>query len=224
MTKFKNFNSPEYFILVDIFNSLFIDKYIANIIEEYIYGTVEKSLIRINYSYITLHGKVNYGTRFGIKHGTYKEWNNERRSYLEKQCNYDNGTLHGSYFIYYYPYTDPEPKYYITQSKKYYKEQCYIYSNYKFGELHGKQIMYYTNGQIEKIAHYENGYLQGEKKTFYETDDCTSILESISFYDRNELHGDYFEYWRNGNIKIYYHHYQLRNFYRNFVRLNCFEN
>ncbi len=43
MTTFYNYNSSEYNILKDVFNTVpLMDSYIANIVEEYIYSTVKE--------------------------------------------------------------------------------------------------------------------------------------------------------------------------------------
>ncbi len=66
MNKFKKYDSPEYYILVDIFKKMpQADLNLAHLIEEYIYDTVIEE---------DKYEKTLYRTKFGIKDGEYNQW------------------------------------------------------------------------------------------------------------------------------------------------------
>jgi antitoxin component YwqK of YwqJK toxin-antitoxin module len=89
MSKFSNFNSPEYRVLKEVFEKIpMMDTYIANIIEEYIYSTVRKY-------YTDGSLEFEYRTKFGEKDGEYKEWFGSGNLYI--QTTYVDGKRHGEY-------------------------------------------------------------------------------------------------------------------------------
>ena len=87
--KFVDFNSPEKDILLEHFKTIpMMEKWIANIIEEYIYFTVREY-------YPDGSLKSEYRTKYGEKDGEYKEWHDNGQLYI--QTNYVEGKLHGEY-------------------------------------------------------------------------------------------------------------------------------
>jgi len=87
--KFNNYNSDEYKILNELFNTMpLMDTNIANIIEEYIYSTV-----REYYSNGSI--KCEYRTKYGEKDGEYKVWWSNGR--LWKQTHYIDDKRQGIY-------------------------------------------------------------------------------------------------------------------------------
>jgi len=69
--------------------------------------------------------------------------------------------------------------------------------NYKKGNFHGKQFIYYPNGNITEIRIYKDGLLEGICRKF---SDKGILIEKVS-YKLGKLNGlaEYFEL--NGNIK-----------------------
>jgi hypothetical protein len=90
--KFVDYNSPEKAILKNVFKSISdMDMWICNIIEEYIYETVEEENILYKYKY-TL--------RYDKKEGEYKEWY-VKNGQLAEQCYYkeDKKEVRGLIYI-----------------------------------------------------------------------------------------------------------------------------
>jgi len=88
MTTLLCYNSPEYSIILDVFQNTKLDKWIAQSIESFIYEWKEE-----RYESGTL--KCRYLTRFGEKEGEYKEFWENGQLYLH--CNFKEGKEEGEY-------------------------------------------------------------------------------------------------------------------------------
>jgi antitoxin component YwqK of YwqJK toxin-antitoxin module len=99
--KLENFNSPEKEVLLELFEKMpMMDKWIASLIENYIYSYVREY-------YPSEEGgslKCEYRTKFGLKDGECKVWYDNRQlwqqtTYIDDKVNgeykrwYDNGQL-----------------------------------------------------------------------------------------------------------------------------------
>ena len=88
MTTLICYNSPEYNILLDAFQNINLDKWIAQSIESFIYEWKEEKYDNGNL-------KCRYLTRFGEKEGEYQEW--WSNSQLSIHCYYKEGKKEGEY-------------------------------------------------------------------------------------------------------------------------------
>ena len=126
--KFQQLNSPEYKVILQVVcNEHKLDRWIANIIEEYIYGKVEFDGKIFCANTLSLEeGKMIYDVRFDQRHGKYREW------YMNGQIKFEysnkNGQKHGIY-------------------REWHENgQLKIQTTYKNGEIIGKYKRWYANG------------------------------------------------------------------------------
>ena len=129
--KFENYQSPEKDILIEHFKTIpMMDKWIACIIESYIYAYVEKY-------YDNGQLKCKYRTKFGEKDGEYKEWDCNGQLYT--QTTYVNGKEHGEY------------------NEWYGNGQLYIQKTYVNGKEHGEYKSWWDNGQLRVKTTFVEG-------------------------------------------------------------------
>lgn len=84
---------------------------------------------------------------------------------------------------------------------KYYAEKQNMLKsieNYKDGVLHGKNIIYYKNGQMVELKIWKNGEKDGIWKTYYPD----GSLRTETKYTEGELNGFFNAYWQNGMPEI----------------------
>lgn len=145
MSALVDYNSDEKEILINIFDQVgSCDKWIANIVESYIYSDKSK---------ITDGKRYNYRTRFGQKDGPFKAYFVKSQSEsLLIDSTYKNGALNGEY-KYYYSTTDGNQL----------MEQCF----YKDGKRHGEYKCWLDSGKLLSHRLYENGII---KKDFLKSD------------------------------------------------------
>ena len=120
--KLDNFNSPEKKVLLEYFQNIpMMDKWIASVIENYIYAYVEE------------YGdnrqlKCKYRTKYGEKDGEYKAWWDKGQ--LGVQKTYVEDKLYGEY-------------------KEWHSNgQLYTQTTYVEGKLHGEYKGWNSNGQL----------------------------------------------------------------------------
>ena len=171
--RFENFNSFELSILKEYFNTIpLMDKYIANIIESYIY-----SIQREYYKDGSL--KCQYRTKYGeIKDGEYTSW------FINGQLNehgfYINGKIHGQYTNYYHD------------------GKLSIQCMYLDGKKHGLYKDWYRNGQLSLECNYITGKFYGEYTQWH---DNGQLCQKCKFVD-GKLQGDYTIYDDNGLLYL----------------------
>ena len=95
-----------------------------------------------------------------------------------ERCLYLDGKLDSESFFYY-----GEPPYHLEKKL-----------NHQDGKLHGQQLRFFKNGNVESILTYKNGILDGEKKLF---DSDGTLLEEAS-YCNGHLEGPYYLKRQNG--------------------------
>jgi antitoxin component YwqK of YwqJK toxin-antitoxin module len=159
MTKFIEYNSPDKAILNEVFNNIpSIDKWTANIVENYVYSYVRK--YHPNGSI-----KCEYRTRFGKKDGEYKEWWFSNGN-LKEECMYVNGKLNG-------------------EGKFWYKNGQLCEQNmYLNGNFNGECKEWFRNGQQYSQRSYINCKEHGEFKTW---DKYGKLREEMTYVD-GKLH------------------------------------
>jgi antitoxin component YwqK of YwqJK toxin-antitoxin module len=174
MSKFVNYNSEEYKVLIEAFNKMhMMDNYIANIIEEYIYSNVKETNEE---GYIT-----EYRTKYGEKDGEYKVWFPNGR--LSLQTTYVDGKIHGEF------------------TEWYEDGQIAIQTTFVDGKIHGEYKEWYSNedagnNQMWEQKTYVNDKLHGEFKKWY----TNGKLAKQIFYVNDKRHGEYKEWWENGQL------------------------
>jgi len=193
-TKFKEYNSPEYQIIKDVFESIpMMDVYIANIVEEYIYSTV------IEYYPSNKSIKCKYLTKYGEKDGEYKEWhhNSNRISDLHIQTTYVNGKKHGEHKVWYrdsrLALNETEGR---TDNSVEDRGQLRIQTMYVDDKIHGEYRYWDEDGELLIQTTCVNGKTHGEYKQFF----TSGNLHIQTTYIDGKLHGEYKEWWeRNSN-------------------------
>ncbi len=122
MNKFIEYNSPEKEIIKDLFNTIpYMDDWISNIIEGYIYQKVSK---------VDEEGcREEYVLRYDNKEGECKKWYSGAEGQIMEQYYYKNGKEEGEYKSWY--------------STGQLDAQCY----YKEGKEEGEYIWWYENGK-----------------------------------------------------------------------------
>ena len=144
MSKFSNYNSPEYRVLKEVFENIpMMDTYIANIIEEYIYSTV-----REYYENGSL--QCEYRTKYGLKDGEYKEWYRSGNPFI--QTTYVDDKRNGEYKLWY-----------DIKGGQIYEQTTYV-----DGKIHGEFKVWWDNGTLGMHCTYVHGIRQGECKEWDE--------------------------------------------------------
>lgn len=170
-----DYNSQEKQILLNCFSKyLMLDKWIALIIENYIYSTKKES-----------HGPIQscYKTKYNYKHGECKrfyEYNNQ--TFLFVHCFYYFDKLHGSFKMYHHMSTQ--------LSKE---------INYKHGKMDGTLKTYYPNGQRSIEIQYNNGKMNGTYKEYFKE---TGLLHIETCYLYGIKNGIYKEWYLNSRLAI----------------------
>lgn len=159
MSKFEKFNSEEFKVVKEVFETIpFMDVNIAHIVEEYIYSMVREYYDdgELQYEYRKKGGVFDgvfrqweYNETLvlecyfkdGKEHGEYKRWNT--RGEMAKKCYYNEGKLEGEYICWY-------------------DNKIYSQENYKDGKLEGECKAWHDNGQLKRLYHCENGKREGE--------------------------------------------------------------
>jgi antitoxin component YwqK of YwqJK toxin-antitoxin module len=70
--------------------------------------------------------------------------------------------------------------------------------NYFMGEQSGKEIWYYSNGNVWYDGQSISGLKEGEAKNYYEN----GALHTISYFENDTLEGEFLSYYENGNKKV----------------------
>jgi antitoxin component YwqK of YwqJK toxin-antitoxin module len=189
--KLIDYKSTEKDILIEILNSIpFMDKWIANIVENYIYSSEREYYIIESEQKGTL--KCEYRTRYGIKDGKYKEWWFDTKwgsGQLRVQTTYLGGKIHGEYRCWYN------------------NGQIYEHTTYVNGKRHGEYKYWHGNGQMKKKATYVDGKIQGEYKQWFYVNDVNNVNNNLliehTFVD-DVLHGEYKEWFdtNSGNSQL----------------------
>lgn len=166
MSKFENFNSEEFKVVKEVFETIpFMDVNIAHIVEEYIYSMVREYYDdgELQYEYRKKGGVFDgvfrqweYNETLvlecyfkdGKEHGEYKRWNT--RGNMTKKCYYNEGKLEGEYIVWY----------------DWYDNKIYSQENYKDGKLEGECKVWHDNGQLKHLYYCENGKREGEFLTW----------------------------------------------------------
>ena len=181
MTQIIQYESYEYDCLLEVFETIKCDKYIANIIESFIYEWIENQCNLV----IT----TRYLTRFGEKHGELKEWWTDGQ--LICHCNYNNGQKEGEYKEWFTPeYGEPFP---CGDGNGKLCRQCY----YKDGKKEGEYKQWHEkNGKLHIQCDYNDGYEEGEYKEWHEN----GQLYIVCNYLKGKREGEY-KMWNNeGNL------------------------
>lgn len=131
------YNSPEYEILLEVFETTKLDKWIGRIVENYIYKYVEEK---------DDNCVKKYSTRFGILDGEYKIF---VRGYLSYYYYYKDGKLNGEY------------------KNWYYRDSICRHCNYKNDKLEGESKRWNARGGLVEHSFYKNDKLEGEYKSWY---------------------------------------------------------
>ena len=219
--KFEIYNSPELNVLKDLFQTMpMMESYIANLIESYIYSSVEERHENGNI-------KAKYTTKYGEPHGKYTEWYDDGKVKIE--CNFKDGKLHGEYIHLQHvtiKTTFNEGKihgFYTTISDKtaYFEEYIISQENYVDGKKEGVSIKYWGKDRVRVINNYSNNKLHGECKTYHQNGwllqtekyidgirngeevcyhSCNGGVKSRHNVINNKIQGEYLEYDRDGNI------------------------
>ena len=183
MSKLVDYNSVEKEILVEIFNIVpFMDNWIANIVENYIYSTVR-------WYYPEEKIELEYRMRFDKKDGEYKRWfDNGKLSDIE---NYKEGMLDGEYKTWYSN-----------------DDQLYIQTSYTKGKIEGEYKSWYPNGQYQIQTNYVKGKIEGEYKEWFDNG-SPSIQTS---YVKGKIEGEYKEWYYIEGIgsNYLYRHFQTQ--------------
>ena len=175
--KFENFNSPEKEILLEYFKKLpMMDKWIADIIQAYIYRIIEDEGVYGRYK-----TRRKYMTRFGERHGEYIEWyikedlppGQVNKNVVYCKANYKDDKKEGEYNEFHMNGVLDERSYYKEgvlegELRKWYITNSLMFScNYKNGNLDGRYYHYFNNGRPLITCTYKEGVLDGEYKEWY---------------------------------------------------------
>lgn len=187
--KLTDFKSPEKEILLHVFEDIpYIDKWIASLVENYIYAwVIEDASFMLKQD----KGILKYVMRYDKKHGPYEQWytqcDGKIQNILYIQTTYKDNKMHGEY------------KEWYTNGKL-----C-IETTYKDGKLHGEYKQWYANGKLKKQTTYKEGEFHGEYKHWWNTDNL-NVLHGQLYY--NEVYtnglrdGKSTSYWPNGNRRL----------------------
>ncbi len=142
MSKFINYNSAEKAILQTVFDKIpLMDKYIANIIEEYIYGTVKTF-------YSTGELKEEYITKYRVKNGEYKRYHKNGK--ISVKTTYLNGKKEGVYKVFYD------------------NGNLKLKTTFKKGKLEGLYVSWYKSDLSCILCFYKGGKKEGKCRIFDE--------------------------------------------------------
>ncbi len=134
-----NFNSIEKSTFLEVTRECYIDKYIGDIVEQYIYDEV----IEV---YANGDLKAKYKTKYGLKDGLYQSWFENKNKWIE--CTYKNDKKHGL-------------------RQQWYKngtllEMC----TYIEGKRHGTYLAWHRNGNRWIECTYKNDKKHGLNTTW----------------------------------------------------------
>jgi antitoxin component YwqK of YwqJK toxin-antitoxin module len=184
-TKLDDFNSPEKTEILSVFESIpMMEKWIACVIEHFIYAWIEE------YYSQEEGGKIRcrYLTKYGEKHGKYTEWFDDGQ--LFEQSSYINGKLHGEY-----------KRYFWNEDGDNNIDKLCSHTTYTDGIIHGEYKSWYceVENQLFEQSIYVNGKLHGEYRRWYDNGE----LHIQTTYKNGELHGEYRE-WNFGLEELVY--------------------
>ena len=189
------YNSPEYNILLDIFVDTKCDKWIAQLVESYIY---EWKCQEVDLKWAVINER--YLTRFLEKNGECKAWFKNGRLY--KESNYKDGKLDGECKLW-----------------SLLKDRVYSLRIYKDGITQGEFKEWHDNGNLQTQGYYKEGKLNGEYKTWYENGQLykyfnyeDNILKECKEWDQNgqlKLHLLFKDNKKNGEYNFWHHNGQL---------------
>lgn len=184
MLKLVDHHSPEKDVILSIFDGIeLMDRWIAKVIENYIYEKIEETTIPQN---CTGTIKCRYSTKYGEKHGKYEEWyHHQNNTQLYKHCHYISGLRDGEY-----------KQWWTTNG------QLSIHSHYTLGELNGEYKEYYRNGQLFIQKYFTSGKEEGEFKSW----DSNGNLQVQCYFTSGKRDGEYKEYKEDGTLKIQCHY------------------
>ena len=175
-TRFVQYNSPEFDILVDTINDFVLDKWIFYIIESYIYGQTEE--LGQGFIIYTNYCKKVYSTRYEQKHGLYVEYDPYRENELLMIASFQHDQLHGE----------------MTQ---YIGKQWWFKESYKHNLKEGIAKQWYVESDIlHWQAHFHHNQLHGEYYQWYSTGE----LEWKGTFYQNQRHGCFYHYHQNHKL------------------------
>ena len=160
--KFNKYNSGEYQILKNIFESVdLMDTHICYIIEEYIYQIVTEYYPDENGEL----SKVECRMKDNKQNGTFKRWYPSGQ--LANQCEFKDNKLDGLYQTWYESGQKQSEEFYKNNQRNGLQRLWYtsgqLFSEYKCinGETDGLYQCWYTNGQKEMESYFKNGISHG---------------------------------------------------------------
>ena len=184
---FQHFQSPEYYIMKEVFHAKNMEQYLAHIVEEFIYQNVK-----------TYHNngqiKEEYRTKYGVKDGEYKRrYRNGHPEGMPLQEHPEGMPLRGQLEI---QITDVDG---IKHGEcKQWNENGKLYSQttYVDGKEHGEYKEWRDNGQLWIQITFVDGKEHGEYKEWHENGQV--MLETT--YVDGKIHGQYKEWNDNGDL------------------------
>jgi antitoxin component YwqK of YwqJK toxin-antitoxin module len=219
--KFENYNSPEKEILLEVFEKMpMMDKWIANIVESYIYAYEVDTYDGITYKYRTKYGVKDGEARSYYETGElcaeflYKDGkiNSLLKEYwedggLKSTCNVVYGKIEGELRNYHSNGNLWVIENYITSGRngeyrEYWEDGTIKFMfNFVDGKTEGEGNEFYEDGQIKQKANYNNGELNGLYQTWFRAhpDVNPNISEEITFKD-GKKDGPYKHYNSDGIV------------------------
>ncbi|MDN3725111.1 hypothetical protein QRD02_12010 [Aequorivita sp. SDUM287046] len=79
----------------------------------------------------------------------------------------------------------------------------------KNGKKHGKQTLFYNNGEVQRISNFKNGLLNGKVEYFAQGNEALIRLEHFKAFPKegiSKLHGVYKSFDSNGNLAEFTHY------------------
>jgi len=203
--KFENYHSPEKEILLEVFEKMpMMDKWIANIVESYIYAYEVVNQDIFTYKYRTKYGVKDGEARSyfesGKRHGEYLykdgKMNGILREYwenggLKSIGNVVDGNFEGEFRSYHPNGNKWSIENYITigrngEYREYWEDGTIKFMfNFVDGKTDGEGNEFYEDGKIKQKAIYKNGELNGLYQTWFRAHPNVNpnIMEEINFKD-----------------------------------------